>query len=131
MLKKWVFMIESNKNQEPTETQKKTARILSWVFGLVFLFATFGSFKAHDYLPATLCGLLIACLLLPPIRALFHRMTGLRISYELRTALFLGLFFLSWYLSLTHIKFKVVKPSDSSGATVQSITAPPPPTSSK
>lgn len=118
-------MTDNKIDQELEKTRDKTAWIGSWVLGLTFLAASFADLDNVVSTPASRsCYLLIMCLLLPPIRALFYRISGRRVSIELRTALCLGLWFLAWPLSMHPLEQKVVAPSHLSGADSQSKPTP-------
>jgi len=80
----------------------------SWLFGVVFLIATFGEL----FMPLTdrqtrwpaLISLLIAALTLPPFRRLVHQKTGKSLSTPARVILVLVLlpFALFWGSDLQH-----------------------------
>ncbi len=118
-------MTDNEIDQELEKTRDKTARVGSWALGLFFLAASFADLDNVVSTPTSRsCYLLITCLLLPPIRALFYRISGRCISIELRTALCLGLWFLAWPLSMHPLEQKIIEPSHLSGAASQSNPAP-------
>lgn len=91
--------------------------IAMWCLGLYFLFISLYGLQYPDQGPVgNYCGLLVACLILPPVRALFHRMTGLRISAGLRLALCIGLILIAAQLSAPPLKHKAMEPAHLSGA---------------
>jgi hypothetical protein len=76
-------------------------QLLSWVFGLIFLFGGIGSvFDTSHSTPLGVALLAISFLLLPPIRNFAYSATGIQIPFEVRAVTILVLFiafgFFNW-----------------------------------
>lgn len=93
-----------DETNQPQERKLDPGLIAMWGLGLFFLFAS-----AADFLwgsPSEGCfGFVIACLLLPPSRAFFHRKTHLSISTGLRTLLCIVLFMVGGAISKPKVHF--------------------------
>lgn len=84
---------------EPTQKRQINADLIAmWGLGLFFLLGSLSDFRWVPP-PAGYCDLIIACLLLPPIRSFFHRMTGLSMPAALRLVLCFALFIVGAQMS--------------------------------
>jgi hypothetical protein len=108
-------MIESINNQNSQQPQDKSVPVVNWCVGLFILGLAVCDIRSHQPMGEILCGLLAAGLVLPPIRAITHRVTGLSLSLYLRVTLVIGLWCVAWFLSIPHLKHRVIEPPLVSG----------------